>query len=191
MKHSITKIWVNEFDNATLKRVLSAIDEVADNNQQILPVYINSLGGEVHPLFAMIDALSHCPVPVCTIGLGTVQSAGVDLLAAGTVGYRYIGELTTLMVHDASDCFQNPKKNNDLQSYCRQSQKERDLSFEVFAKNTGKTREFWNEWLDARKNVDVFITAHEAVELGIADHIGIPVISLTSDFEIHIPEKNR
>jgi ATP-dependent Clp protease protease subunit len=189
MKHGIVKVWVNEFDDATVKRVVAAIDEVTETGQQVLPVFISSLGGPLYPLFAIMDVFKTCPVPIITVAIGTAQSAAVDLLSCGTKGHRYVGELTTIMVHDAGDAFPTYKKNTELQAYAVQSQRERDLSFDVFAKNTGKDRRFWNEWLDKRKGIDVFLSAQEAVDLGIADHVGVPQFNVTSDIEMIIPGK--
>ncbi len=184
MKQFSKVMLVGDVDNGVLKRVIAAIDEVIESGQLILPVYISSIGGELHPLFAIMDVLKTCPVPVATIAVGTAQSAAVDILSSGTRGYRYVGENTTIMVHDSGEAFPTYKKNYEVQSYARQAQYERDLSFDVFAKNTGKTRAFWNDWLDKRRNVDCFITAREAVELGIADHVGVPVFNIASDIEI-------
>jgi ATP-dependent Clp protease protease subunit len=185
------KVWVNEFDDETVKRVLSAIDDCTSAGQSVLPLYINSSGGALYAAFAMIDAVMSADIAVATIAVGNAQSAAVDLLSAGTPGHRYVGPNAVIMVHDSGDCQPTFKKNNDYQAYARQAQRERDISFEVFAKNTKKTKKFWDDWLDARKGVDVFLTAKEAVELGIADHIGIPQLNVVYDVELVLPSGKR
>lgn len=169
------RAWVREFDGADVRRLAEAIEHVVASGQAILPLYIHSTGGSIYPLFAMIDLIHACPVPVATIALGTVQSAAVDLLSAGTRGHRYVGASTTVMVHDSADGWSS-RKNNEVQALARQAQRERDLSFVLFAKHTGKTKKWWDQWLAKHRHADVFLTAAEAVSLGIADHVGVPSI---------------
>jgi ATP-dependent Clp protease protease subunit len=177
MSDDIARVWVRDFDDGEVRKLAEAIENVRDTSQSVLPVYIHSVGGSLYKLYAMLDLFASCQAPIATIALGSVQSAAVDLLAAGSKGHRYIGPSTTVMVHDSSDGW-SPRKNTEVQAQAKQAQIERDRSFASFAKNTGKSKVFWDRFLAKRQNVDTYLTAKQAVELGIADHVSVPALKV-------------
>lgn len=175
------RVWITDFDADAVRRLHESI-EIAED---VLPVFIMSGGGGLYEMFAMIDIIRAARLPVATIAVGRVSSAATDLLAAGTKGHRWIAPSATVMVHD-SGCSVNYRKSHEFQAYAEQNKRERDLSFDLFAKHTGKTRKFWDRWLAKRMNVDSYISPSEAVSLGIADHIGMPRISVDAPRKVKI-----
>lgn len=169
------RVWIHDFTLSEVRRLARAIELVGLEKQGALPVFILSEGGSLHELFAMLDLFAACPVPVATIALGTAQSAALDLLAAGTRGHRFVAPSASIMLHDSSDGWSS-RKIPDVESYAKQARAERDRSFRIFERHTGKKRGFWDRYLKARQNADVFLTAEQCVELGIADHVGVPVL---------------
>lgn len=169
------RMWIRDFSTAEVRRLQRVIELVESEKQDVLPLFISSMGGNLWNMMAMFDLIASCSKPVATIALGCAMSAGCDLLAAGTKGYRYIGLQTIVMVHDSVDEVWG--KNADVQAMAREAQRARDLSFDLFARHTGKTKAFWDDFLAKRLNVDVYLPAQKAVRLGIADHVGVPSIA--------------
>src|ERR1019366_7005279 len=73
-----------------------------DSGQPVIPVVIDSYGGDVYSLLDMISHIQASKIPVATIVEGKAMSAGAILFGFGWPGYRYMAEHATLMIHDIS-----------------------------------------------------------------------------------------
>ena len=105
--------------------------------------------------------------PIQTIGLGKVMSAGVLLLAAGTKGKRCIGKNCRVMVHSVIGGSHGPLHNlmNEMEAI-EQIQK---MYSDALIEETNMTKKDLKKLLE--RKVNVYLSAEEAVELGIADVI--------------------
>ena len=71
----------------------------ADERPQVLNLVINSQGGELASAFAVIDIMRGSHIPIRTIGLGQIASAGLMIFMAGTKGHRVLTPNTSIMSH--------------------------------------------------------------------------------------------
>jgi len=139
----------------------------------VIVIIINSYGGEVYSLLSMIDLIKTAEKPVCTISNGKAISCGAVLLSCGTKGYRYAGELSDIMIHEASQG--DHGKNTDIQNSAEQLKKLNDMLMRILAENSGKkNKNFFIKMLKKKSNVDMFLTAVECKKLGLIDHVGTP-----------------
>lgn len=139
-----------------VERVVHAIDFM-----------ISTYGGNADDMFAIYDVLSSIKkeVPVHTFGLGKVMSAGVLLLASGTKGERRIGKNCRVMIHHVAGGVAGslPSMDADLDSI-----KEMEARYiEVLVAETKFTKRSLKKLLD--KRVNIYLSAEEAIEHGIAD----------------------
>ena len=95
-------ILVNEFTEFGVKSFKSDFDELNSGLMPIIPIFIDSFGGEIYSLLAMLDIISTATKPVATIALGKAMSCGSILLACGTPKFRFVGPHSTVMIHDAA-----------------------------------------------------------------------------------------
>ena len=138
---------------------------------EILPIefLLSTPGGSADDMFALYDIMrvirDKCPIQ--TFGLGKVMSAGVLLLAAGTKGQRKIGKNCRVMIHSViggtSGSFHNLE--NEMaemrymqEAYLRALSDESNLSVAQLKKMINR-------------KVNVYLSAEEAVKMGIADII--------------------
>lgn len=135
-------------------------------------VWVSSYGGSVVELFAMIDLLDTCTKPVYTAAIGKAMSCGIFFLAAGIKGQRFVAPNTELMFHEAS--WGTIGKAANMASDTAQMQAMNNRLFKLFAKNTGKSVDFWKKLQKDNLNSDIYMTAADAVRYGIADAVGIP-----------------
>ena len=105
--------------------------------------------------------------PVVTTGVGKVMSAGVLLLASGTRGYRRVGANCRVMLHGVASGHVGQIHN--LENELDEVKWTQDQYIKALAKETDMTQAYIKK-LIARK-VNVYLTAKEAVELGIADEV--------------------
>ena len=120
-------------------------------------------------MFAIYDMVSiikqTCELE--TIGLGKVMSAGTLLLASGTKGKRKIGRHCRVMIHAVTAG--SVGELHDIENEMKSVKHIQELYINALSKETQMTKKTIQKLLDRR--VNVYLTAEEAVEYGIADEI--------------------
>ena len=140
-----------------------------DEKSKPIQMVISSFGGSATDMFAIYDTmrLLRKITTLKTYGLGKVMSGGVILLAAGTKGYRKVGRNCRLMLHSVSTG--NYGALHDLENELKETQWMQQQYIKVLAKETGLKKKTIKKILSKRLNV--YLTAEEAIEMGIADKI--------------------
>ena len=140
-----------------------------DGRLEPINFFISTYGGAADDMFALYDVLTlvkeQCDV--CTIGIGKVMSAGVLLLAAGTKGRRYIGKHCRVMIHSVQAG--NVGELHNLENEMKAIKNLQDEYINALVANTDLTKRQLTKILD--RKVNVYLTAEEAIEYGIADEI--------------------
>lgn len=139
--------------------------------EAILPMefLISTPGGNSDDMFSIYDIMrvvrEKCDI--VTYGLGKVMSAGVLLLAAGTKGQRKIGKNCRVMIHSvvagSAGSFHN------LQNEMSEIKHIQSAYVKALAEETSMTEAKLRRMMN--KKVNIYLSAKEAVELGIADII--------------------
>ena len=75
-KHSPVIIRVNKFDEDAASEFAAKIGLAHNTGQKIIPVVIDSYGGQVYSLMSMIAAIKASELPVATIVEGKAMSCG-------------------------------------------------------------------------------------------------------------------
>jgi len=130
---------------------------------------ISTPGGNADDMFALYDIMrvvrEKCDI--VTYGLGKVMSAGVLLLASGTKGKRKIGKNCRVMIHSvvagSSGSFHN------LQNEMSEIKYMQTAYINALSAETNMTVSQLKKMIG--KKVNVYLSAEEAVKLGIADII--------------------
>ena len=147
-----------EGEDSELKEVIMPIDMV-----------ISTPGGNADDMFAIYDTMRGIreEVPIRTRGIGKVMSAGVVLLAAGTKGERSIGKNCRIMLHSVIGGHVGPM--HQLDAEMEEIRNIQDQYIAVLSEETKMTKRYLRSLM--KKKVNVYLSATEAVELGIADKI--------------------
>ena len=131
--------------------------------------YISTYGGSADEMFSIYDMMSvtktKCEIE--TIGLGKVMSAGTLLLAAGTKGKRKVGRHCRIMIHAVAAGSSGELHN--IENEVKSIKHIQELYINALSKETHMTKRMIQKLLD--RKVNVYLTAEEAVEYGIADEI--------------------
>lgn len=166
-------IHVNRFNEESAKEFYKSFRELQSNDTvKVIPIFIDSYGGNVHALLTMLDLIADSHKPVATIAMGKAMSCGAILLAAGTKGYRFAAPSTDIMVHEVSSA--EFGKMADLDSGVKHTKVLNDKLFEFLGSVGKKAKSFFLKKMKSMGNVDWFLTAAEYKKLGLIDHIGIP-----------------
>ena len=131
--------------------------------------YISTYGGSADEMFSVYDMMTMTKksCEIHTIGLGKVMSAGTLLLAAGTMGKRKIGKHCRVMIHAVAAG--SAGELHDIENEIKSIKHIQELYINALAKETQMTKRTIQKLLDRR--VNVYLTAEEAIEYGIADEI--------------------
>jgi len=140
----------------------------ADSKEDI-EFYISTSGGSASDMFAIYDFMRETrqELDIVTFGLGKVMSAGILLLAAGTKGKRKIGKYCRIMIHTVIGGNTGPL--HDLKNEMSEIQQIQNMYIEALCSETKLTPKQIKVLF--AKNVNVYLSAEEAVKYGIADII--------------------
>ena len=135
--------------------------------KRTLTLYINSYGGDVYQMFALIDIMKNSYHHISTIGIGSIMSAALLILASGAKGHRYLGKNTGIMNHQHSDALES--KMHDMRSAMKENVNCEQRSMQILRDATGyplaEVRKKFNN------PSDQYFTAKQLVDLKVADHI--------------------
>ena len=137
----------------------------ADNPKKEISFYINSPGGVVTSGFAIYDTMQFIQSPVSTLCMGTARSMGSFLLMAGEPGKRIILPNASVLLHQPLGGFQG--QASDIERHAADIVKVKRRMADLYVKHCGRTPEEVERTLDR----DYFMTAEEARDWGLVDHI--------------------
>ncbi len=137
----------------------------AENPKKEIQMYINSPGGVVTSGLAIYDTMQYIKSPVVTLCMGMAASMGSFLLMAGAKDQRIALPNSRIMVHQPSGGYSG--KASDIERHAEDIIKTKRRLNEIYAKHTGRSYEEVEEKLDR----DTFMTAEEAKEWGLVDHV--------------------
>ncbi len=156
------------FDHTSKGIVETKSGETMEINKPI-KMYVSTHGGIVNDMFSILDVMddikNRCAIE--TIGLGKVMSAGVLLLASGTKGKRKIGRNCRVMLHSVNAGQYGSFAN--LENEMKETKALQEMFFDYLCSHTKLTKTKVKKLLIP--NVDVYLSAEEAIEYGIADEI--------------------
>ena len=177
-------IRVTSFDEAGVAQLTEDVNTAGRAGQPILPVVIDSNGGDVYALFAMVDILRTAGVPVATIVEGKALSSAAALFTCGTAGHRYMGPSATLMLHDVSN--ENPRggKTEEVKVDARECARLNRRLWATMERNIGKPKGFLSRLADEHGRTDWYIGPIEARRMGIANHVRLPRLRTSVRVEV-------
>ena len=135
-----------------------------DPNKDI-SVYVNSPGGVVTAGLAILDTMRYLTCDCATYCIGQACSMGAVLLAAGAKGKRYALPNARVMIHQPSGGAEG--KASDIRIEADEILKVRANLNRILAEATGKPIEVIEKDTDR----DYFLSAEEAREYGLVDHV--------------------
>lgn len=134
-----------------------------------IELHMSSPGGDAHEMQRLIDVIEASPCQFKFYGSGVIASAAVWVMAC--CDERYLYRSTRILVHDSSgDYVESPGKLIDARIQVEEDAKLQAHLNQVFADNSRMPLEFWDEIVKR----DLWLTADEAVLLGLADKIVEP-----------------
>lgn len=168
---------VNEFNDESAKAFREQLAAAAETGQTVIPVLIDSFGGDVYSCLSMIDAIKASPVPVATIATGKALSAGAVLLTAGADGMRFAAPNASIMIHEVA-AWHGGKVAEATEQVGHWRQLNRRV-FRLMDANTRNPSGFFEETYRKRGRTDWFLSTTQAKGFGIINAIGVPALTMS------------
>lgn len=179
--------FIENFSASTVRAFSNCVTDAIELQQQILPIYIESYGGDIFSLKGILSIMESARkkgLKFSTITSGCAMSAGAFVFCYGDSGLRFIGKEASLMIHGILGGHDG--KISEMRDYADTLEKEQYALFEMLSKHLKKYPTWMKKQMDGRKDRDWFLTSTEAKEIGIADHIEIPVFSVEITASVNI-----
>jgi ATP-dependent Clp protease protease subunit len=137
----------------------------ADDPHSDISLWINSPGGSVAAMLAIMDTMRLVPNDVSTLALGIACSAGQFLLSAGTKGKRFALPHTRVLMHQGSAGIGGTAVDIEMQA--DELRDTRDTVLGLIAEHTGQPIDVITR--DSQR--DRWYSATEARDYGFVDEV--------------------
>jgi len=167
--NSHTHILTGDIDEENINSAIKWLlyENLDQNKNKTLTLYINSTGGDLYQAFALIDIMNSSHYPVRVIGIGAVMSAAFLIFVSGAKGLRYAAPTTSFMCHQFSS--NTEAKYHDIKAEMKENESLNAKMVTILKEASGlATAKIKSKLLPAS---DVYLSAQEMVDLGLADHI--------------------
>jgi ATP-dependent Clp protease, protease subunit len=152
----------DEVANLLIAQLLFLESEDPDKD---INFYINSPGGLVTAGLAVYDTMQYIKPDIATVCIGQAASMGALLLTAGTRGKRYSLPNARILIHQPMGGFQG--QASDIEIQAKEMLRMKEALNQILVQHTGKTMDSIQRDTDR----DYFMSAHEAQNYGIIDHV--------------------
>ena len=163
-------VFMGEVDDESVKPVIEWIlaeNHVSKKKKKELLLMVCSSGGELEAAFALIDVIRSSTIPIKTVGLGQIASAGLLIFLAGSPGRRVLTPNTSILSHQFS--WGSDGKAHELFATIKEFELTHQRMVQHYKEATGLDDEEIKRTLLPPH--DVWLTAEEALAYKICDAI--------------------
>ena len=155
-----------EINDAVANNVIAQLIFLKANDpKKHISLYLNSPGGHLPSGLAIYDTMCYLECEIHTYCIGMAASITALLLAAGTKGKRYALPHSRTMIHQPSGAIGGTSKDIEIQA--KEVLHYKKILSKLFGQHTGQSLEKILE--DSER--DFYMSAEEAKEYGIIDHV--------------------
>ena len=165
---TISLTGVIDQDTATVLN--AALRCLARDSEEEITLYIQSPGGSVSAGFSIYDTIQSLRCEICTVACGMAASMGAFLLAAaGTRGNRWCQPHAEVLIHQPLGGTSG--QATDILIHAEHILRIRGKLNRILADCTGQPE----AKIEMDTERDKILSAEEALEYGLVDHIGDPI----------------
>lgn len=157
----------SDFSINSVGHIIRAMDKmISEYPKKPIEIHMNSYGGDPYALLYLHDYILAASCQVKFFGGGAIMSAATWIMAV--CDERYLYPHATIMVHNGWESLTG--NYEDVHIAADESKRLMEVLFKIYAENSHMPKEFWREVCKR----DLYLTAKEAVTLGLADKIVEP-----------------
>lgn len=136
-----------------------------ENAKEDIKLYINSPGGSVSSMLAIIDTMNHIKPDVSTLCVGMAASAGAWVLTSGAKGKRFILPNAEVLLHQPLGGVEG--QATDIAITAKHILKMKEKMIQIMSKATGQPIAKIEKDIDR----DYWFNAEEAKQYGLIDEV--------------------
>ena len=145
---------------------------------------IDSYGGQLYSLMAMISAIRYAELPVATIVEGKAMSCGAILFSFGEDGLRFMDPDATLMIHDVSSMEHG--KVEEIKASAEEAERLNQKVYTMMARNCGKKDDYFLKLVHKKGHADWYLDADDAKKHGLVNQLRVPKMSIDISVDIEL-----
>jgi len=160
------EVSYNAFDQDSVKVAIMGIHLMEEMSSKPITIYMNSYGGCAESMMALHDTIQETRCKFVFYGKGHVGSSATWIMCC--CDERYLSKLTRVLLHEGAN---DPgcRTLADQKIYQEEEQRIQSKLNQVYADNSYPDKKFYDRLTSTGK--DIFISAEEALELGLIDEI--------------------
>jgi len=170
-------IRVRKFNEDSANKFTVDLNKAQNSGQPIIPIIIDSYGGQVYSLMSMISDIKHSKVTVATIIQGKAMSCGAVLFSFGADGHRYMDPDATLMIHDVSSM--GFGKVEEIKADAAETERLNQKLYTMMAENCGHHKDYFLDIIHKKGHADWFLDVEESRRHNLANHAHIPTLNIS------------
>jgi ATP-dependent Clp protease protease subunit len=162
-------LLMDDIDNSSIRPVIEWIIDTnfSDEKPEMLNLMICSGGGSLSAGFALIDVMRGSSIPVRTIGIGEIASAGLMIFMAGLKGNRILTPNTSILSHQYS--WGQEGKHHELMATVKAFDLTSTMLVNHYKKCSNLSEDKIKKFLLPAH--DVWLSPDEALKYGLCDEI--------------------
>ena len=149
----------------------------SESSEKPVSMYINSPGGSVTDGLSVYNTMQAISAPVHTYVTGQAASMGPFLAQAGEAGNRFVMPESRTMIHRVShglpaisgNVHRNEEAFEEAKRHLDEAKRLNKRLTELYTEHNSKGKTY--DELFETMRIDTFLSAEEAVELGVADQV--------------------
>ena len=171
-------VRVNKFNEDAAKKFTQDMASAHNSGQNIIPIVIDSYGGQVYSLMSMISDIQHSELPVATIVQGKAMSCGAILFSFGAEGMRYMDPDATVMIHDVSSMERG--KVEEVKASAEETERLNKKIYHMMAENWEQHKDYFLDIVHEKGHADWFLEADECKKHNLANHLHMPELKINA-----------
>lgn len=153
-----------DFNMSSVEYAIRAMHRmVIEAPDKPIELHMSSYGGDTYSMLRLHDEILACPCQIKFYGGGAIMSSASFIMAC--CDERYLHPNATIMVHELST--NGDGKHTDIQVNASWDRRLMDRLYTIYADNSRMPKEFWQDVCQR----DLYLSATEAIALGLADKI--------------------
>lgn len=163
-------VLMDEINSESVRPAIEWIlheNHVRKRRRKEILLMVCSDGGNLADAFALIDVMRSSTVPIKTVGLGSISSCGLLIFLAGAPGRRILTPNTSILSHQFS--WESEGKAHELFATVKEFELTQRRMIDHYRASTGLDDDVIRQVLLPPQ--DVYLSAEEALNYGICDHV--------------------
>ena len=156
-----------EIDTEMANKFLKQFLYLAQESNEPVTVYVNSMGGQVDAGLMIYDIMKASTLEIHKVCTGIAAIMAAIMRAGGQKGHRYILKHSKVMIHEPRIADGFAGSATSIQNMSKALMETRGLLNGILAEHTGKTIEEINQ----ATSFDNYMNAEDAIAFGLCDKV--------------------